>query len=151
MEEIVNDVAPGAQLAFHGGYVPFHLLTKEFYTLLKSRLADGGAAAFNVHDGTKLYESTLLTLRTVFPSVHLYPTSQGEVIVVVTAEPAPEMPALVARATALQEKFGFRYPLPKLLERRMDKFGSTQGGELLTDDFAPANVYDTMGDKRKKK
>ena len=44
--------------AFHGGYVPFHLLTKEFYTLVKQRLAPGGAAAFNVHDGTKLYVST---------------------------------------------------------------------------------------------
>ena len=48
--------------AFHGGYVPFHLLTKEFYTLVKQHLAPGGAAAFNVHDGTKLYASTLLTL-----------------------------------------------------------------------------------------
>ena len=45
--------------AFHGGYVPFHLLTREFYALVKQRLAPGGAAAFNVHDGTKLYASTL--------------------------------------------------------------------------------------------
>src|SRR5947199_9952686 len=74
--------------AFHGGYVPFHLLTTEFYTLLKQRLAPGGAAAFNVHDGTKLYASTLLTLRTVFPGVHLYPTRLGETIAVATAEPA---------------------------------------------------------------
>ena len=39
--------------------MPFHLLTKEFYTLVKERLAPGGAAAFNVHDGTKLYHSTV--------------------------------------------------------------------------------------------
>ena len=48
--------------AFHGGYVPFHLLTREFYTLVKERLAPGGAAVFNVHDGTKLYVSTVKTL-----------------------------------------------------------------------------------------
>jgi spermidine synthase len=137
--------------AFHGGYVPFHLLTKEFYTLLKARLAPGGAAAFNVHDGTKLYASTLLTLRSVFPSVHLYPTGHGEVIVVVTAEPAPETTALAQRAAVLQEKFGFRYPLPALLERRTETSGTAQTGELLTDDFAPANVYDTMGERRRKK
>ena len=41
--------------AYRGGYVPFHLLTKEFYTLVKDRLTPGGAVAFNVHDGTKLY------------------------------------------------------------------------------------------------
>ncbi|MEA2930827.1 MAG: hypothetical protein QOG38_3255 [Hyphomicrobiales bacterium] len=137
--------------AFHGGYVPFHLLTREFYTLLRQRLAPGGAAAFNVHDGTKLYASTLVTLRAVFPSVHLYPTRQGEVIVVVTAEPAPETAALAQRAAALQEKFGFRFSLPKLLEGRTEKSGATQAGELLTDDFAPANMYDTMGERRRKK
>jgi len=137
--------------AFHGGYVSFHLLTKEFYTLLKQRLAPGGAAAFNVHDGTKLYASTLLTLRTVFPGVHLYPTRIGETITVATAEPAPDEATLAARATALQEKFGFRFHMPELLATRSEKSGTNQTGELLTDDFAPVNLYDTMGEKRRKK
>ena len=135
--------------AFHGGYVPFHLLTKEFYTLVKQRLAPGGAAAFNVHDGTKLYASTLLTLRAVFPSVHLYPSARARSIVVATAEPAPDDAALAARAAALQEKHGFRFPLPALLARRSEKDGTTQTGELLTDDFAPVNLYDTIGEKRR--
>ena len=100
--------------AFHGGYVPFHLLTKEFYTLVKQRLAPGGAAAFNVHDGTKLYVSTLMTLNEVFPAVHLYPSGEGEVITVVTAQAAPAEDVLKERAAALQEKHGFRFPLPDL-------------------------------------
>jgi spermidine synthase len=137
--------------AFHGGYVPFHLLTKEFYTLLKSRIAPGGAAAFNVHDGTKLYASTLTTLRAVFPAVHLYPTGVGEVIVVVTADAAPEPATLAQRAASLQEKYRFRFPLPELLKRRTEKSGAAQKGELLTDDFAPVNQYDTMGERRRKK
>jgi hypothetical protein len=29
--------------AYRGGYVPFHLLTREFYTLVKQRLTPGGA------------------------------------------------------------------------------------------------------------
>lgn len=137
--------------AFHGGYVPFHLLTKEFYTLVKQRLTPGGAAAFNVHDGTKLYASTLVTLRAVFPTVHIYPSGVGETIAVVTAAPAPDESTLANRATALQEKFGFRFPLPALLARRAEKSGATDTGELLTDDFAPVNVYDTMGEKKRKK
>jgi spermidine synthase len=137
--------------AFQGGYVPFHLLTKEFYTLLKQRLAPGGAAVFNVHEGTKLYASTLLTLRSVFPSVHLYPSGQGEMITVVTAEAAPDKTTLAERAKTLQEKFRFRFELPALLARRAEKSGAMQTGELLTDDFAPVNLYDTMGEKRKKK
>jgi spermidine synthase len=137
--------------AFHGGYVPFHLLTKEFYTLVKQRLAPGGAAAFNVHDGTKLYASTLMTLRAVFPSVHLFSTGLGEMITVATGEAAPDETTLAGRAKALQEKFRFRFELPALLARRTEKPGSTQAGELLTDDFAPAALYDTVGEKRKKK
>ena len=68
--------------AYRGGYVPFHLLTREFYTLVKSRLTPGGAVAFNVHDGTKLYHSTVRTLGEVFPTVDLYPSGMGEVIAI---------------------------------------------------------------------
>jgi spermidine synthase len=137
--------------AFHGGYVPFHLLTKEFYTLVKQRLSVGGAAVFNVHDGTKLYASTLLTLRSVFQGVQLYPSGQGEVAVVVTAEASPDAEVLRARAAALQEQRGFRYALPALLARRAEKDNARETGELLTDDFAPVNLYDTIGERRKKK
>jgi hypothetical protein len=41
---------------------------------------------------------------------------------------------------------GFRFPLPQLLSRRMDTpraHGAT--GDVITDDFAPADVYDVMG------
>lgn len=137
--------------AYHGGYVPFHLLTKEFYALIRQRLAPGGAAVFNVHDGTKLYASTLVTLRAVFSGMHLYATGSGEMITVVTADAAPDAAALAERAKALQEKHRFRYELPALLARRTEKTGATHTGELLTDDFAPAALYDAIGDKRKKK
>jgi spermidine synthase len=137
--------------AFQGGYVPFHLLTKEFYTLLKQRLAPGGAAVFNVHNGTKLYASTLLTLRAVYPTVHLYPSGEGETIAVAMGETAPEPATLAAHAAALQEKFRFRFPLPALLARRTDNDSTLQTGELLTDDFAPVNLYDTIGEQRRRK
>ena len=137
--------------AFHGGYVPFHLLTREFYTLVKQRLAPGGAAAFNVHDGTKLYASTSMTLRAVFPGVHLFSSGTGEMITVATVEAAPDGATLASRAKALQEKHRFRFELPALLARRTEKSGSPQTGELLTDDFAPAALYDTIGENEKKK
>ena len=73
--------------AYRGGYVPFHLLTREFYTLVKDRLTPGGAVAFNVHDGTKLYHSTVRTLGEVFPTVDLYPSGMGEVIATLSADP----------------------------------------------------------------
>jgi spermidine synthase len=136
--------------AFQGGYVPFHLLTKEFYALLKQRLTPNGAAAFNVHDGTKLYASTLLTLASVFASVHLYPSGDGEVIAIATAAPAPDVETLAGRAALLQERHKFRFALPQLLERRSER-KPAQKGELLTDDFSPVNLYDTIGERRGRK
>src|SRR5205085_4930844 len=101
--------------AYRGGYVPFHLLTREFYGLVKQRLAPGGAAAFNVHDGSKLYASTVRTLGEVFPGIDLYPTHDGEVIVVASLRPRPDKAALEVRAAELQERYHFRFPLPQLV------------------------------------
>jgi spermidine synthase len=136
--------------AYHGGYVPFHLLTKEFYALVKDRLKPNGAAAFNVHDGTKLYVSTIVTLRAVFPTVDLYPSGEGEVIAVVTRGPGPDRQTLAARADALQQRFGFRFPLPTLLARYSEKVDASQG-VLLTDDFAPADLYNALRESRRRK
>jgi spermidine synthase len=138
--------------AYRGGYVPFHLLTREFYGLVKQRLAPGGAAAFNVHDGSKLYASTVKTLGEVFAALDLYPTGRGEVIAVATAASA-DVQTLERRAAALQNQHGFRFSLPDILRWRMDKPQSqAAGGDVITDDFAPADVYDVMGrDLRRKK
>jgi len=131
--------------AYRGGYVPFHLLTREFYTLVKQRLTPGGAAAFNVHDGNKLYASTVKTLGEVFAALDLYPTGVGEVIAVARTSPLDPQ-TLERRAAALQQRHGFRFPLPQILQRRMDKPQSqAANGDVITDDFAPADVYDVMG------
>jgi spermidine synthase len=131
--------------AYRGGYVPFHLLTREFYALVKQRLAPGGAAAFNVHDGSKLYASTVRTLGEVFTGLDLYPTGVGEVIAVATASPL-DKDTLERRAAALQERHGFRFPLPQTLQRRMaNPRSQAEKGDVITDDFAPADVYDVIG------
>jgi len=138
--------------AYRGGYVPFHLLTREFYTLVKQRLTPGGAAAFNVHDGSKLYASTVKTLGEVFAALDLYPTGVGEVIAVArTSLLDPQ--TLERRAAALQQRHGFRFPLAEILQRRMDKPQSqAANGDVITDDFAPADVYDVMGkDSRRRR
>jgi len=138
--------------AYRGGYVPFHLLTREFYTLVKHRLTPGGAAAFNVHDGSKLYASTVKTLGEVFAALDLYPTGVGEVIAVATTAPRDPQ-TLERRAAALQQRHGFRFPLPQMLQRRVDKPQSqAANGDVITDDFAPADVYDVMAkDPRRRK
>lgn len=135
--------------AFRGGYVPFHLLTKEFYVLLKQRLSASGVVVFNIHSGTKLYSSTLLTLKSVFPAVDLY-SANGNVIAIAGGSEAQSNEALKRRAGAVQQRIPFRYPLPTLLGSRME-WPEIASAELLTDDFAPVDLYDAIreGNKRK--
>ncbi len=135
--------------AFHGGYIPFHLLTKEFFQLVKQNLTPNGAVAVNIHEGTKLFVSTIVTMRAEFPVLHLYPTGEGEVIAVGTLQPRSDED-VAKRAAELQEKFKFRYPLPELLKKRQDKVDVAQG-VLLTDDFAPADLYNALRNTRAKK
>jgi spermidine synthase len=127
--------------------VPFHLLTREFYTLLKERLAPSGAVVSNILGGTKLYVSTLVTLSATFPTVDVYPEYEigDEVhgIVVATPTPAPSMETLTRRAVALQGQHHFRYPLPGLVTKRVAN-PNAANGELLTDDFSPVSLYEII-------
>jgi spermidine synthase len=133
--------------AYIGGSVPFHLMTKEFYTLLKRRLAPGGAAVFNIHEPNRLFAVSLRTLQAVFATVDLYRSGFGEVAVVVTDTPRA-MENVEHRATELQKKYGFHHALPELLAHRSEL--DPGAGEMLTDDFAPVDVYVADGPQRKK-
>jgi len=67
------------------------------------------------------------------------------VIAVATAAPLAKE-TLQSRAAATQERHGFRFPLPRILARRMDQpRAQAAAGDVITDDFAPADVYDVLG------
>jgi spermidine synthase len=131
------------------GYVPFHLLTSEFYTLLKRHLGPDGVAVFNVHTGTKLYASTVKTLRAAFSWVDLYRTGEGNVIAVAGPDVRPDDRTLMGRATAAQSSYQFRYSLIPMLSELLPE-PSISGASLLTDDFAPVNLYDAIQDHNKR-
>ena len=129
--------------------MPFHLLTKEFYTLVKQRLTPGGAVAFNVHDGTKLYISTVKTLGEVFPtrrSLSDRPRRgdrdrDTECAAAGQGDAARRAPPRCRSATSSA------IPLPEVLQapHGQSAIAEARGGELITDDFAPVNLYDTIG------
>ena len=133
--------------AYIGGAVPFHLMTKEFYTLLKRRLAPGGVAVFNIHEPNRLFAVSVRTLQAVFATVDLYRSGFGEVAVVATDAPRA-VEVAERRAAELQKKYGFRHALPELLTHRSEL--DPGAGEVLTDDFAPVDVYVADGPHSKK-
>lgn len=125
--------------AYRGTFVPFHLLTKEYFTILKSRLTPGGAVSQNIEPCTMLFPAAVNTLRAVFQNVDLY--EAGGNVVAVAYDGAERTPqALSARAAALQQSYKFTHPLPALLAARRTVRRDMAGGRVLVDDFAPAEA-----------
>jgi spermidine synthase len=133
--------------AYRGPFVPFHLLTKEFYTLVKSRLTPGGVVVQNIEPSTMLFDSATATLRSVFPSVDLY-DGGGNVVAVGYDGPQIPQAELLARAAKVQERYKLRYSLSALAAER--RILGRPTGKVLTDDFAPVETLRAIEQKNEK-
>jgi spermidine synthase len=123
--------------AYRGPFVPFHLLTKEFYTLVKSRLTPGGVVVQNIEPSTMLFDSATATLASIFPSVDLY-DGGGNVVAVGYEGPSLRQADLVARAAKAQERYKLRYDLRTMAAER--RVLGRPIGKVMTDDFAPVET-----------
>jgi spermidine synthase len=123
--------------AYRGPFVPFHLLTKEFYALVKSRLSPAGVVVQNIEPNTMLFDSASATLKSVFPSVDLY-DGGGNVVAVGYDGPSLRQSDLAARATKAQEQYKLRYDLRTIVAGR--RVLSRPGGKIMSDDFAPVET-----------
>ena len=134
--------------AYRGPFVPFHLLTKEFYQIVKNHLADGGVVAQNVEPSTMLFDSAVKTINAVFPQLDFY-RADGNIVTVAYdgAERKPEDLAGVAHDR--DKAFGLRYSLAEMLNerRRIDIAGGKvidANAKILTDDFAPVEALKSI-------
>src|ERR671910_1357282 len=64
--------------AFYSDSIPFHLATREFLELVRSRVAPGGTVSTNIigavrGSNSRLFRSMLRTYRAVFPTVAIHP------------------------------------------------------------------------------
>jgi spermidine synthase len=133
--------------AYRGPFVPFHLLTKEFYTLVKSRLAPGGVVVQNIEPSTMLFDSATATLASVFRSVDLY-DGGGNVVAVGYDAPSLPQAELLGRAAKVQAKYNLRYDLRTLAEGRRVLQRPT--GKIMTDDFAPVETMRAIEQRNEK-
>jgi spermidine synthase len=123
--------------AYRGPFVPFHLLTKEFYALVKSRLNPGGVVVQNIEPSTMLFDSATATLHSVFPSVDFYDGVEN-VVAVGYDGPSLKQSELLARAANAQARYKLRYNLRKMAAMR--RVLKRPIGKVLTDDFAPVET-----------
>jgi spermidine synthase len=135
--------------AFSGSYIPFHMMTKEFYQLIRVHLAPHGVVAVNIIPSVKLFDSNVRTLRLVFDNLDFFdsgdPTMETRNVIAFGRLDAATEEQEKAQAAAAQQRYKFRFDLSQLMAARRIATPNASQGEVLTDDFAPVNVYDALG------
>ena len=117
-------------------YIPFYLTTKEFFRLVRDRLAPGGSVLINVGhpEGDDRLEQVLsATLATAFPHVTRDPLKDTNTVLIGSTTPAT--PANLRAAAAdgrVPRELG---PLALRVAERLAP--ALRGGEVYTDDRAP--------------
>jgi spermidine synthase len=121
--------------AYRGPFVPFHLLTTEFYKLVAEHLKPGGVVLQNVEPTTMLFDSAVATISRAFAHV-VFLHGDGNIVILAYNGPEKDEAAIARLATERQAAYGFRYDLKGVLDRRFSASWKADT-EPLTDDFAP--------------
>lgn len=135
--------------AYRGPFVPFHLTTKEFYQLIKSRLNIGGVVAQNVESTTMFYDGAFVTMKSVFDSVDILDAESNSVFIGYSG-PGLSNTQLATRAAEMQKKLKTKYDLRALIKSRKD-IPLFKDAKILTDDFAPVEMLKTVSKHNKKR
>ncbi len=125
--------------AYRGPFVPFHLLTKEFFQKVKDKLSKDGIAVQNIEPSTMMFDSAISTIAAVFDHIDLY-EADGNVVAVAYNGKQKSQVDLLKQAQKLQEKYNFKYSLETMLKSRRVVISSKIKGKTLTDDFAPVEA-----------
>jgi spermidine synthase len=140
--------------AFYSDSIPFHLATREFLELVRSRLAPGGTVVTNIIGAvrgpdSRLFRSMLRTYRAVFPTVSIHPVLDGggndlqafrNVILVSGDAAAPSKEFLLERWREVRRRSPGAPDLTEAIRGRVDAPISTDDVPVLTDDYAPTDA-----------
>ena len=135
--------------------IPFHLATREFFALARSRLAPGGVVASNVIgalDGpnSRLFRAIYRTVREVFKTVYVFPVDFGQYgstaslrNIIVVATDADPLPAEEIRRRAADLVGRRIVTVDRFLDAAANLYQTpirTADVPALTDDFAPVDA-----------
>jgi len=132
----------------YGSYIPYSLVTREFFNLAKDHLTDNGILAYNVIGRIDSRRETLLgslykTLDSCFSSVSLFPAAGSDNVVLIAAK--SDVPVTLPILKGRAETFIAAHPaaFPNFLERlqrlRTRPPAGAERAKILTDDFAPVD------------
>jgi spermidine synthase len=140
--------------AFYADSIPFHLATREFLELARSRLTPGGLVVTNIIGAvrgpeSRLFRSMLRTYRAVFPTVAIHPVVESgrpdlrsirNIILVAGDGAAPSKRFLLDRWHAVQQRSPGAPDLDDAIRGRVDAPVQTEDVPVLTDDYAPTDA-----------
>jgi spermidine synthase len=129
--------------AYHGGYIPFHLTTREFLEIVRERLAQGGVVCSNTWISQALADRESATYHAVFGEFHHYIGKLSTNRIVVAAPGGLPSPGAVRNRLAELE--ASRKPqgldLKGIFESHFEPNPTwPDGTKVLTDDYAPVNL-----------
>ena len=132
----------------YGSFIPYALVTREFFALANEHLTEHGVLAYNVigsvYGGRQdIVSAVYKTLRTSFAQVYLFPAAGSRNVVIVATKSAEPMTLsqLNRKADELIESKKVTFPSFKARLQRLrtrPPLGA-EGAQLLTDDFAPVD------------
>jgi spermidine synthase len=129
--------------AFHGGYIPFHLTTREFLIMVREHLKPGGAVCANTWVSQSLAERESATYQAVFDGFHHYLGGHtANRIIVARPDGLPGTAELKERLAAVQRERALRgVDLVELHDDHRDEDPHwSEDARVLTDDHAPVNL-----------
>jgi len=126
--------------AFRGGYIPYHLTTKEFFQQVKGLLSENGIIAANMRPDFKIYDYHKRTMAKVFPSLFTFGKTGNRICVALPRRTNVHKSEMMQNAIKLQSRHQFEFRLPALVDDFQPQVDYETKGEIFTDDYAPANI-----------
>lgn len=139
--------------AFFSESIPFHLTTREFYELARTRLAPGGVIVANVIGAlegprSSLFRAMYKTYAEVFPGLYLFPVALRpyndvndirNIMLVASSERGLTRSEIMEKARRVASRVKFREFL-KYAGDYYDESIPTSDVPVLTDDYAPVDT-----------
>ncbi len=135
--------------AYRGEHIPFHLTTVEFLRELKEKLKAGGVVVSNILSSShnKFFWSMVRTYKEEFETLEIFEGGEGGfenfIFVAAVNNVYMEEETLLERAGSIQSAKGMDIDLRRT-PWEYGKRGYEKDSKVLTDDFAPVNLYKEM-------
>ncbi len=132
--------------AYQGDTIPFHLTTREFLREVQAKLNSGGVVVANILSPkrNKFFTAMLKTYGTEFAHTTVYQGKESGNYIFIAGDREVDPVVVHGKAREIQEAGGLGFDLAAIGREQRIPTPQVAGAEILTDDFAPVNLYRHM-------